>query len=269
MKKKILIIVKTYPSISKKYNELVCTAGITEEGNWIRIYPIPFRQLKDRYKKYQWIETDVEKSTSDPRPESYKVLDPSKIKLLNLVDTKNNWRERKQILKKVKVYDDLKKIIELAHNNKHSLCVFKPKRICDFEIKEVDRNWNQEKIKELKSKNNQGDLFKITSDVFKIVNKLPYKFSYSFEDIKGVKSTLMIEDWEIGELYWNCLKRNKNDESLTIKQIKEKYFDNFVANKDLYLFLGTTKTHHRMKARNPFVIIGVFYPPLEKQDSLF
>lgn len=32
MRVKILITVKAYPAISKKYDETVCTAGITEEG---------------------------------------------------------------------------------------------------------------------------------------------------------------------------------------------------------------------------------------------
>ena len=46
--KKILILVKTYPSLSKKYEELVCTAGMDENGDWFRLYPIPFRKLKDQ-----------------------------------------------------------------------------------------------------------------------------------------------------------------------------------------------------------------------------
>ena len=41
---KVLIAVKTYPSISKKYDELVCTAGFLEDGSWIRLYPIQFRK---------------------------------------------------------------------------------------------------------------------------------------------------------------------------------------------------------------------------------
>jgi len=41
---RILIAVKTYPAISKKYEELVCTAGFLEDGSWIRIYPIQFRK---------------------------------------------------------------------------------------------------------------------------------------------------------------------------------------------------------------------------------
>lgn len=61
---KVLITVKTYPTLSKKYGELVCTAGFREDGSWIRIYPIPFRKLEydQRYKKYQWIEIDLEKT---------------------------------------------------------------------------------------------------------------------------------------------------------------------------------------------------------------
>ncbi len=53
MRKRILITVKTYPCQSKKYGELVCTAGIDERGNWMRLYPIQFRNLKTahRYKK--------------------------------------------------------------------------------------------------------------------------------------------------------------------------------------------------------------------------
>jgi len=32
MRKKILIVAKIYPTKSKKYTELVCTAGVDEEG---------------------------------------------------------------------------------------------------------------------------------------------------------------------------------------------------------------------------------------------
>ena len=45
-KKRVFITVKTYPNISDKYAELVCTAGILEDGTWIRLYPVPFRLLK-------------------------------------------------------------------------------------------------------------------------------------------------------------------------------------------------------------------------------
>jgi len=61
-RKRIYITVKTYPTLSEKYDELVCTAGICEDGSWIRLYPLPFRKLdnEQKYKKYQWIEADIE-----------------------------------------------------------------------------------------------------------------------------------------------------------------------------------------------------------------
>jgi hypothetical protein len=65
VRKRVYILVKTYPTISRKYAELVCTAGILEDGSWIRLYPIPFRLLEDdqKFPKYTWIEVDVERNT--------------------------------------------------------------------------------------------------------------------------------------------------------------------------------------------------------------
>jgi len=70
----------------------------------------------------------------------------------------------------------------------------------------------------------------------------------------------MIEDWEIGMLYWNCLKSAGNDETLAIKKVREKYLDELAFKRDLYLYVGTTLKFHRT-ALNPFVIIGTFSPP--------
>lgn len=42
---RVLITVKTYPIPSSKYDELVCTAGVTEAGDFVRLYPINFLDL--------------------------------------------------------------------------------------------------------------------------------------------------------------------------------------------------------------------------------
>lgn len=74
--KRILVLVKTYPHPSNKSIETVCTAGLTEDGKWIRIYPIPFRYLAGdkQFKTFQWIEADVVKrpKNKDYRKESIK-----------------------------------------------------------------------------------------------------------------------------------------------------------------------------------------------------
>jgi len=95
---KVLITVKTYPIPSKKYDELVCTAGVTESGEFIRLYPINFRELsfEKQYKKYQWIEVTVERHSSrDVRKESFRPTDDS-IKVLGKIIPPNpgNWAER-------------------------------------------------------------------------------------------------------------------------------------------------------------------------------
>lgn len=76
----------------------------------------------------------------------------------------------------------------------------------------------------------------------------------------------MIEDWEIGMLYWNCLRQTDGDERAALAMVRKKYIDEFML-RDLYLFLGTTRQYHGW-AKNPFVIIGVFYPPKDNQLSL-
>ena len=107
-------------------------------------------------------------------------------------------------------------------------------------------------------------------EVFETVKKLPYKFSYVFKAEDNKPHKLMIEDWEIGALYWKSLERANGNEKIACQKVKEQYWNNFTNNKDLYFFLGTKKDKH-YKARNPFSIIGVFYPPKEKtqQPSLF
>lgn len=108
----------TYPTISKKYDELVCTAGVQQDGSWIRIYPLPYRRLdsKHQFKKYQWIELPLKKNPNDRRPESYSVTDMEKIKLLNKVDTINSLSELQTIIfnKNQPIFTNLKELISQA-----------------------------------------------------------------------------------------------------------------------------------------------------------
>ena len=98
--KDILIIVKTYPEISKRYTETVCTGGILAESNQlIRLYPVRYRYLegKSKFSKYQWISAKVKKAGSDNRPESYNIVEDT-IKLGDIIPARSNWaclRKRK------------------------------------------------------------------------------------------------------------------------------------------------------------------------------
>jgi hypothetical protein len=269
---KVLIAVKTYPTLSSKYDELVCTAGFLEDGNWIRIYPIPFRKLEydKQYSKYEWVEIDLEKNSSDFRNESFK---PKSIeghfKILDKLGTEDNWRLRKEIVL-TNVHRNLKKLIAEAKDDKKytSLAVFQPKTVLNFTIEKVADEWDKKKLDLLKSKAQQLNLFVNSENPFEVVRKLPYKFSYKFTDDENKESTLMIEDWEIGALYWKCLEKHEGDEYKACLDVRNKYFDDFAKTKDLYLFLGTTWEFHLM-APNPFIIIGTFHPKRVTQMFLF
>ncbi len=266
--KKILISVKTYPTLSKRYEELVCTAGFLEDGSWIRLYPVPYRKLEyiKQYKKYDWIEIDVVKNTNDFRPESYRPtsLDP-KIDFIGNIGTKNNWAERKKYALN-NVYTNRSKLIEEAKDKSitTSLAVFKPTKVVDFIFEEEkNREWDKRKSEAL----SQCNLFEKVDKEFKVVRKLPYKFFYKFEDEDGKQSNLMIEDWETGALYWRMLKEHGTEE-IACQKVREKYLDDFANTKDLYLFLGTTQQYHFVSP-NPFIIIGTFHPKKEEQETLF
>ena len=76
---------------------------------------------------------------------------------------------------------------------------------------------------------------------------------------------MQILDWEIGALYWNCL-RDADSEQAALEMVRLKYFDQFMTT-DLHFFLGTTQQFHFV-APNPWVIVGVFPIPFETQQTL-
>ena len=63
--KGVLITVKTYSTPAHKGVEVSCTAGITDQNEWIRLYPIPYRYMDydQRFKKYEWIELKARKAS--------------------------------------------------------------------------------------------------------------------------------------------------------------------------------------------------------------
>ena len=272
---RILVTVKTYPTLSTKYGETVCTAGVREDGSWVRIYPVPFRRLdeKEQYRKFDWIECNQVRNTSDPRPESFRPYDQGELADLEPVGhigTSDKWRERRRILLgNTRVYSRLDEVIDAAKKNEISLCVFKPTRVRELIWEQEDSNWDPKKLRGMREFHSQLGLFEDNEwrKTFRLIRKLPYSFSYRFNDATGRESTLQILDWEIGALFWKCLKMANGDEAQALGKVREKYFDTFVKT-DLHFFLGTTQQWHAV-APNPWVIIGVFPAHQDNRFSLF
>ncbi len=273
-REKILLTVTTYPLPSKSYDELVCTAGVREDGSWVRIYPMPLSALKGwktsgktKQTKYTWIELDLEKRTDDFRPESYSPKDYGfkDLVLGETIGTENNWEARKSFCLQ-NVYTNLTQLIEDSRAPKNiSLATFKPTKIKRLVIEKDETDWKPVWV----ALQNQMDLFSgPKEDAKKIFPKVPWKFKYEFEDEKGRSTTLMIEDWEIGQLYWNCLRDAEGDDNKALEKVREKYEKEFLSKKDLYFFLGTVLKNHQKRYPNPFVIIGVVYPLLPPKPDV-
>ena len=270
-RERVLITVKTYPTLSSKYDEVVCTAGLREDGSWVRIYPIPFRQLDDfeRYRKFDWVEIDLEKNSADPRQESYRPK--SEITIQDHMETDNDWWERRElVLEKGTVYTSFDEIIERNKDNHSlSLATFKPSEITGFHIEPDSPEWDQKKLAQIELRATQTDLFQDSPKAFKVVNKLPFKFRYSFKDDTGRERKMMIGDWEIGALYWRQFRKHNGNTELALADVKNKYMNDLVEGRDIHLFVGTNQSWDMKMAPNPFMIIGVFSPPVVLQDQLF
>ena len=267
-RQRILVTVKTYPTLSSAHDEIVCTAGFREDASWIRLYPVPFRKFDEyqRYKKFQWIDVAVERNLSDPRVESHRLC--SEIALQDEMGLENGWQARRDfVLGKGRVYTNFSKLIEKNKARELSLATFKPSDIVEVLCDPVEREWDETKLDAILQRSRQTHLFDSPKEEFKVVRKLPYKFRYVIIDDAGKRRKMMIEDWEIGRLFWRQFDA-KGSEKAAIQDVKDKYMNDLVKDRDTHLFLGTTQKWDAV-ARNPFLIIGVCHPPEKKQNELF
>jgi hypothetical protein len=246
----VFITVKTYPILSHKYGELVCTAGICN-GKLIRIYPIRFRSLNgyQKYAKFQWIRLNLKhRGNKDPRLESYSPNGDITLGA-KIGAGPDGWAARMRIINQLTMHDNVAELIKLAKAKPFpSLAALRPKKILAFTIEDTARDWTEEQ----KAYFHQLDLFEEEREP---PEKIPYTYSYRFTTEDGKERKLMIEDWEIGALYRNCLQRCDGDEAAANHMVRQKY-ETFAKNPNLFFFVGTTLKHH-WQSPNPFIIIGV------------
>lgn len=251
-KKRVLITARTYPVPSKKLIEVSCTAGITDDGMWIRLFPIPYRFLTQdkRFAKYQYIETDVAKSQSDVRPESYKInIDSIKILSQHSLPTDNRWEARKAKVFPLKCDSLCLLQAERDRTQQPTLGFFKPKTISGFKLEKTSGKWDEAELASLR----QYPLFGNAPQAE--LEKLPYNFSYEFKcDHPDCPAHLLsCIDWEMGASYWSW--KNKYGANWESK-FRDKYETEMILEKDTHFFVGTIHNHP-----NRWIIIGLFYPP--------
>jgi hypothetical protein len=248
--KRVLVTAKTYPTPASKGAEVSCTAGVTDEGKWIRLFPIPFRFMggNQRFKKYQWIEVAATKSSPDPRKESF-VVDIDTLKIVsNPLPTSGAWKARKEIILPLEA-PSLCYLKRSRRKTGDTLGIFKPKTIHKFIIEPDTPDWTPAERKKLL----QYSLY--DKHPLQPLEKIPYKFSYTFTcneaNCKGHK--LICVDWELGQAYRQWRQKYGTDwERVMIKRFET----DVILKYDTYFFVGTIHGYP-----GTWIIIGLFYPP--------
>lgn len=253
--KRILILCKTYPSPSSRYVETSCVAGMDEDGQLIRLFPVPFRLVADeqQFRKWQWIRARVRKASDDNRPESYRIsVDTIEIEG-DPLPTRNEWLERRRAIAPVEVFDDFAALEDARLSRGVSLGLPRPSRLLDLRIAKAEAGeWTEEEKAKLMQAQNQGSLFDQDAELrsLKLLKKLPFDFHYHHEGRDGRVHKHKLVDWEAGALYWN-IHRKPDWQAL----FRQKFLIEF-ARKDVLFLMGTI---HRFP--HQWLIVSVLYPP--------
>lgn len=300
---RVLMVVKTYPSPSSKYGEVTCTAGIRlRDKQWVRIYPYPFRLLKMdyRFNKYEILELPLEKAKGDPRPESYRLIDPTKIRHVNYLPSKDYWERRmeyirptvsqslkafeKQMVQRKSVPDESltpsllgddpvssKRRGEVVWGRSIGVVAVQ-QGSATVEAKYLGNAWPEEDKAKLEAPGFMQEGLFIGEDSPYQVPKVtlrfcPYQFYLRFKDAIGDEFRKPITDWEIYQLFFNEEERLRSCEA-ALESVRHKIEKEiFAPERETFLVVGSI--HHRYARPNLYAVIGFIWPKRRAQIPLF
>jgi len=248
---RLVVTVKSYPQPSSRYHESVCVAGIrtdTSEPEWVRLYPVQFRDLPEekQFPKWSEIELDVTDSSSDNRPETLRPVESS-IEVVRTIDTSRNWAERMQLLEPLLV-DSMCEAIRQQRETGVSLAAFRPDSVASVQVKaEGSPDWSESDRNALAQCN-------LWMQDKQILEKIPLRWSYRYScgtDCSGHRQKII--DWEIGEAWRRWCRRYGPAE--TADRISEKWMQLASAPKDPVFLVGNLR-----RWTNVFLVLGVCYP---------
>ncbi|MCL5786083.1 MAG: hypothetical protein M1151_05405 [Candidatus Thermoplasmatota archaeon] len=251
-RKRVLLTVKAYPERSKKYGACVCTAGITDSGEFIRLYPVPFESFRGGKKipKYSWITVDCEKASEYlNRKESHRIRYET-LKVENQVSTgsDNSWDARNRIVLPL-LSESMEELETKSKTDNVSLGLIKPREITDLTIDaRHDTDGDEKEILKEIQLTLEGEK---RTDLEGAEYNFRYHFSCQDPDCKG--HSIMCEDWEMIES-WRSWKKKYPDRDILVQKFRQKYLG-YMQDRNLHFFVGT---HSRFST---WLIIGLYYPP--------
>lgn len=258
--KRVFVLVKAYPQPSNTYEETVCCAGITESGEFVRLYPIRFRRLSARAKfdRFDLIEVQGERPRDDHRPESFHV-DEDSIRIISRSEELS--AESKARLWLPHVAQSLGALRQANTDDRVSLGIVKP------DPGTVRFSWVPHSRLDRSDADISRSLVKQTSLIESPLKPLAppeHSFLYTYESA-GKRSRGQIHDWEVQAAYLAYRRKYGNG---ALDMLRRAYQVE-MPKQNLHLFLGTMKAHPTQ-----FIIVGVLRTTVEPrvitaQPSLF
>ena len=258
--KRVYVLVKAYPQPSLAYQETVCCAGISDEGEFVRLYPIRFRMLKPeaRFDRFDLIEVQGEAPRGDYRPESFHV-DEGSIRVVKRAA--GSTPESKAGLWLPHVSESLPALREANVDRRVSLGIVRP------DARTVKFSWESAAKADQSDREITTALRHQTSLIEQPLKPLAdpeYSFVYTYQS-GGKKSRGQIHDWEVQAAYWEFKKRYADR---ALEMLRQVYQERMVE-QNLHLFLGTMKAHPRQ-----FIIVGLLrtsadLSAIESQGDMF
>ena len=249
---------RTYPVPARSGIEVSCTAGITAEGEWIRLFPIPYRFLArdQRFAKYQWIDVAVRKAANDARHESYRV-DPDSIKILDDPGPLTNWVAKREHVAPLQS-PSMEHLAKARNEHGHPTLGFvKPKEILKLAIQpEREPDWTAAELSRLR----QFPMFgKLPPNE---LQKIPFRWVYHYKCNDPECTTphkMMCTDWEMGVSYIRWKEKYGDDWESKFRET----YETGMKERDTHFYVGTVHGHP-----NRWIIVGLFYPPETLQGQL-
>lgn len=246
----MLITVKAYPSVSTKYGEAICVAGIrldTPEPEWVRLFPVRFRDLPSemQFRKYEVIKVRACKHSSDRRRETWRP-DQDSFQRVEFISAGGPWVARREHVEPL-----LGPTMCALHQGRRgngdgpSLGIVRPARLRGIRVR-LEEEWSPGQLGTV----GQGSL--LTSKTELVKPSHAFSYSYFCEDSDCNGHVQKIVDWELGEAYRSWPQRG----DALVDAIKTQWLNMMCADKrEPLFFVGDQHTRP-----GQFLVLGTFYP---------
>lgn len=239
VRRKILIIGKTYPAYSRKYRETACTGAMFfDTFEMIRLYPIPFRYLEggQAFKSWQLIEAEVQRDESDPRPESHKI----KFRTIVLGDQLKSPAERREYIERSPhFFASVEELLRRQKVERLSLGIVRPAKIINCEVEPRDESEREEHDAREKEVTAQLQLFEEPSKPLDFI-EAKFRVTWTDENSDGTpsKHNMSLHQWGIHELF----RKYRTDPAAKDKIRAAMWRQLDLTKRDVFLFLGSFRS---------------------------